>query len=44
MMYKIYRQKAVVSERGQGIMLKDVADIAVAFADTLISTLKNKTK
>ena len=29
MMYKIYRQKAEVSERGQGIMLKDVADIAV---------------
>ena len=44
MMYKIYRQKAEVSERGQGIMLKDVADIAVAFADTLISTLKNKNK
>ena len=44
MMYKIYRQKAAVSERGQGIMLKDVADIAVTFADTLISTLKNKTK
>ena len=44
MMYKIYRQKAVVSEQGQGIMLKDVADIAVAFADTLINVLKNKTK
>ena len=44
MMYKIYRQKAVVSERGQGIMLKDVADIAVAFADVLINVLKNKTK
>ena len=44
MMYKIYRQKAAVSEQGQGIMLKDVADIAVAFADTLISTLKNKNK
>ena len=44
MMYKIYRQKAVVSERGQGIMLKDVADIAVAFADMLINKLKNKTK
>ena len=44
MLHVIYRQKAVVSERGQGIMLKDVADIAVAFADTLISTLKNKNK
>ena len=43
-MYKIYQQKAVVSEQGQGIMLKDVVDIAVAFADTLISTLKNKNK
>ena len=40
----IYRQKAEVSEPGQGIMLKDVADIAVAFADTLINVLKNKTK
>ena len=44
MMYKIYQQKTVVSEQGQGIILKDVADIAVAFADTLISTLKNKNK
>ena len=44
MMYKIYQQKVAVSEQGQGIMLKDVADIAVAFADTLISTLKNKNK
>lgn len=40
----IYRQEVAVSNRGQGIMLKDIADIAVAFADTLISTLKNKTK
>lgn len=40
----IYRQEIAVSYRGEGIMLKDVADIAVAFADTLISTLKNKTK
>ena len=44
MMYKIYRQKAAVSEQGQGIMLKDVADIAVVFADVLINELKNKTK
>lgn len=43
-MYKIYRQKVAVSEQGQGIVLKDVADIAVAFADMLISALKNKTK
>ena len=44
MMYKIYRQKAEVSERGQGIMLKDVADIAVVFADVLVNELKNKNK
>ena len=44
MMYKIYRQRAEVSEQGQGIMLKDVADIAVAFADTLINELKNENK
>ena len=44
MMYKLYRQKAEVSEQGQGIMLKDVADIAVAFADILIIALKNKNK
>lgn len=40
----IYRQEVAVSNRGQGIILKDVADIAVAFAETLISTLKNKNK
>ena len=40
----IYREQVAVSNRGQGIMRKDVADIAVAFADTLISTLKNKNK
>ena len=44
MMPEIYRQKAAVSEQGQGIMLKDVADIAVDFADMLISVLKNKNK
>ena len=44
MMPVIYRQKVAESNRGQGIMLKDVADIAVAFADMLINELKNKTK
>ena len=42
MMPIIYRQEVAVSERGQGIVLKDVADIAVAFADVLIDELKNK--
>ena len=42
MMYKIYRQEVAVSNRGQGIILKDIADIAVAFADTLIKELKEK--
>ena len=40
LMYKIYRQKVTVSKQGQGIMLKDIADIAIAFADTLIKELK----
>ena len=44
MMYKIYRQEVAVSNRGQGIILKDIADIAVAFADTLIKELKEKSK
>ena len=44
LMYKIYRQKVAVSQQGQSIMLKDVADIAVAFADMLINELKNKNK
>lgn len=42
LMYKIYRQKVAVSMQGQGIMLKDIADIAIAFADTLIKELKEK--
>ena len=42
MMYKIYRQEVTVSKQGQGIMLKDIADIAVAFADTLIKELKGQ--
>lgn len=40
----IYRQEVAVSNRGQGIMLKDTADFAVAFADMLISKLKNENK
>ena len=44
MMYKIYRQEVAVSYRGQGIILKDIADIAVAFADTLIKELKEKSE
>ena len=44
MMYKIYQQKVAVSERGQGIMLKDVADIAVVFADVLVNELKKQNK
>lgn len=44
MMYKIYRQEATVSKQGQGIMLKDIADIAIAFADTLIKELKEKSE
>ena len=44
MMYKIYQKQVAVSNRGQGIMLKDIADIAVAFADTLIKELKEKSE
>ena len=40
MMPIIYRQKVTVSKQGQGIMLKDIADIAVGFADILIEKLK----
>lgn len=43
-MYKIYRQEVAVSMQGQGIMLKDIADIAVAFADTLIKELKEQSE
>ena len=44
MMYKIYQKQVAVSNRGQGIMLKDIADIAVAFADILIKELKEKSE
>ena len=40
----IYRQEVAVSEQRQGIMLKDIADFAVAFADMLIKKLKNENK
>ena len=38
----IYRQEVAVSEQRQGIMLKDIADFAVAFADMLIKKLKEQ--
>ena len=44
MMPVIYQQEVSVSNRGQGIILKDIADIAVSFADMLINELKNKNK
>ena len=44
MMLVLYRLSAAVSERGQGIMLKDIADIAVGFADMLIQKLKEQGK
>ena len=44
MLYKIYRQEVTVSKQGQGIMLKDIADIAVVFADTLIKKLKEQSE
>lgn len=42
MMPIIYRQEVAVNEQGQGIMLKDISDFAVAFADVLINKLKNE--
>ena len=42
MMLELYRQATAVSERGQGTMLKDIADIAVGFADILIEKLKKR--
>ena len=38
----IYQQQVAVSKQGQGIMLKDIADFAVAFADILIKKLKEQ--
>ena len=42
MLHVIYRQEVAVSEQRQGIMLKDTADFAVAFADMLINKLKEQ--
>lgn len=42
MMYKIYRHKIAVSEPGQAIAIKDIVDVAVIFADTLINKLKEQ--
>lgn len=44
MMPAIYRQEVAVSYRGESIILKDIADIAIAFADTLIKELKEQSK
>ena len=44
MLHVIYQQQVAVSKQGQGIMLKDIADFAVAFADMLINKLKNENK
>ena len=38
----IYRQEVAVSEQRQGIMLKDISDFAVAFADILIKKRKEQ--
>ena len=40
----IYRYGMEAQKHGQSVKRKDIADFAVAFADMLISTLKNKTK
>ena len=42
MMLEIYRHKIAVSEPGQAIAIKDIVDVAVLFADTLIKELKEK--
>lgn len=44
MMTEIYRQKAVIKTHGQSINLKDIVNIAVAFADMLIKKLKEKSE
>lgn len=44
MMTEIYRREAAVNKQGQGIMLKDIADFAGAFADMLINKLKEQDK
>lgn len=42
MMTEIYRHKIAVSEPGQAIAIKDIVDVAVIFADTLIKELKEQ--
>ena len=44
MMPVLYRRKVAVSMQGQGIMLKDIADIAVVYADRLIEKLKEQSE
>lgn len=40
----IYRHAMEAQKHGQSVKRKNIVDVAVAFADTLISTLKNKNK
>ena len=44
MMLEIYRHKIAVSEPGQAIAIKDIVDVAVLFADTLIKELKEQSE
>lgn len=44
MMTEIYRHKIAVSEPGQAIAIKDIVDVAVIFADTLIKELKKQSE
>ena len=44
MMLELYRHKIAVSEPGQAIAIKDIVDVAVFFADTLIKELKEKSE
>lgn len=44
MMPVIYRQAMEAQKHGQSVKRKDTADVAVAFADTLIKELKEKSE
>ena len=44
MILEFYRQRAVVNGHGLRINLKDIADLAVTFADVLINKLKEQGK
>ena len=44
MMPVIYRHAMEAQKHGQSVKRKDIADIAVAFADVLINELKNENK